>query len=245
MKAKKSAGRASGKDTENVTIDLGETIEKKLRAAGLRTEVGRPASKTGNVKGGPVKGGQPGTFGGYRPGMFGGYRPWYQRFGRPGLGAEATERKFTLIPAAIAQVKTTELLTGLGLGIVGNRALIRLTPALWDNDSKLLHEGLAFVAGLVPMLFKRNATTVGVAVPGAVYLGGTLVDKLFDAVGLPAAKQLRGIQAPARPDAALAARQKLAAIQNRINLAGQQGQQARPQAAPQRTQVPRVVAQAQ
>lgn len=240
----KGAGRGSSSGNVPVILDVGEKIDKrldqtigeKLRAAGLRTEVGGSQTSIGASKGGNVK---PGAFGGYKPGMFGGYRPWYSRFGRPGMGQDAaaiTERRFTLIPAALQQIKTTEVLEGIGLGILGNRAMVRLTPALWQNDSKLLHEGLAFVAGLIPMLFKRNAVTVGVAVPGAVVLGGTLVDKVFDLVGLPKARELKGGEGAPRADAALQARQKLAAIQQRINLAQSQAQ---------RPAVPRVVAQPQ
>lgn len=229
---KKSSG---GAGDGNVTIDLGEVVEKKLRAAGLRTEVG----KSGGAKKGGYKAG---TFGGYRPGMFGGYRPWYSRFGRPWLGQEAApSRRYSLIPEAIKQVNTADVLTGLALGIVGNRALVRLTPALWTtNDQKLVHEGIAFLAGLVPMLFKRTATTLGVAVPGAVMLGGTLVDKLFTALFGPPAVTLKGGGMAAggiRGGEATEARQRLAAIQQRINLA-QQGQRGQ-------GPVPRVVARPQ
>lgn len=234
-KASKSAGRSKGGNVPVNVFDLGEKIDKKLdmtiadklREAGLRTGVGKTSS--GNVK--------PGAFGGYKPAMFGGYRPWYSRFGRPGLGQEVvTERKFTLIPTTLQTTKTTEVLTGLGLGLLGNRALVRVTPALWKNDSKLLHEGLAFVAGVIPMIFKRNGTTLGVAVPGAVMLGGTLLDKLFDAILGPPSLSLKGAEGAPRADAALAARQKLAVIQQRINLA---------QAQAQKPPNPRVVAQPQ
>jgi len=237
-KASKKKSGTSG--NVKYTIDLGEKLDKKLdltigekiRAAGLRTEVGKStASKSGNVK--------PGAFSGYRPGMFGGYRPWYSRFGRPGLGQEAVaytaRNRFTLIPVALQQVKTSEVANGLGLGILGNRALVRLTPELWRNDSKLLHEALAFVAGLLPLILKRNATTLGVALPGAVLLGASLVDKVFDAVLPPRSITLKGGEGAARVDAVGQARQKLAAIQQRMSLAQQ----------PQRQQVPRVVAQPQ
>lgn len=239
-KASKKGKGASNGNAAPFVIDVGEKVDKKidqtigekLRAAGIRTEIGK--SRSGNA---PAAAG--GAFGsGLRPGMFGGYRPWYSRY-RPGMGQEiVTERKFTLIPASIKTVDTGDALTGLGLGILGNRALVRLTPSLWANDSRILHEGLAFVAGLVPLLFKRNATTLGVAIPGAVYLGGTIVDKIFDAVGLPAGRALRGADGAPRADAALQARQKLAAIQQRINLAQAQSQGQRPA-------LPRVVAQAQ
>ncbi len=229
----KGAGKTSGSKDGNVTIDLGEVVEKKLREAGMRAEVGKSAAASkGSAK--------PSTFGSFTPGMFGGNRPWFMRFGRPWLGQEAAavaERRFTLIPASMQQVKTGEVLTGLGLGILGNRSLVRLTPYLWPNDSKLLHEGLAFVVGLIPMLFKRNGTTLGGAAVGAVMFGGALVDKLLTAIFGPPAVVLKGGMAEAQPRGAevLAARQKLAVIQQRINLAQPQ----------QGAQIPRVVARPQ
>jgi hypothetical protein len=248
MTKPKQKGAGKGKDTGNVTIDLGETIEKKLRAAGLtgpREQMGK--GSTGKTAAASWR---PGMFGG-RSGSFGGYQPWYSRSGRPwlGQGAEVTafpmpggRTAFTLIPQAIAQVKTTEVLTGVGLGIVGNRALVRLTPLVWKgNTSRILHEGLAFIAGLIPIFIKRNATTLGVALPGAVYLGGTIVDMLFDAIHMPA-NVLKGSQQGSPQvsgaDAANAARQKLAAIQQRIqHQPAPVGQVQRP--------LPRVVAQPQ
>lgn len=231
--AKKNAGRpADVKKAENVTIDLGETIEKRLLAAGLRTDLGKTGSgiKAGNLGGGPA--------GGQKPGLFGGYRPWYNRFGRPGMGDDmATGRTFQIIPSAIRQVQTTHLLTGLGLGILGNRTLIRVAPRLWSSP-QMLYEGMAFVAGLIPLLVTRNAYTVGVAIPGLVVVGGSIVDAILDWAGLGAPKALGLSGAGAPRQEALAARQKLASIQNRINVAQAQGQTAqRP--------VPRVVAQAQ
>lgn len=239
----KGAGKGNGKGTGNVTIDLGETIEKKLRAAGLtgpREEMGKPGKSS------TAAGWKPGMLAGQRPATYGGYRPWYSRAGRPWLGQEAAaypSRSFTLIPTELATVKTTQVLTGLGLGIVGNRALVRLTPLMWKgNTSKILHEGMAFLAGLVPIFFKRNATTLGVALPGAVFLGGTIVDMILDAVHMPANVLKGGSGASPQvsgADAANAARQKLAVIQQRI----QQPQQPAVQQA--QRPLPRVVAQPQ
>lgn len=195
----KGAGRAS---SGNVTVDLGEAIEKKIRDAGLRrTE---------------VAGGPPAMRGRYRPGMFGQYRPWLGRFSRPWMGQEGVLQALRPgILQNIESVRTTRVLTGLGVGLIGNRALVRVTPMLWKNDSKLLHEGLAFVAGILPLLFKRTATTVGVAIPGLVFLGGSLVDLVMNAVGVPEAK-LAGSAGAQRIDASTAARQRLAAIQQKI-----------------------------
>lgn len=243
--AKKSAGASRKADNGNVTLDLGEKhsekiqemVNEKFAAAGMagvaqRTQIGRPGF-LGRPSSGRFLG---------RPALGAGYRPWLSRFGgrRPFMGNDAgamvtTNRgMYSIIPMELQQVKTGQLLTGLGLGILGNRALVRLTPNLWKgNNSRLLHEGIAFAAGLIPLLFKRNATTLGVALPGAVYLGGTLVDMLFTAVGMPASPSLAGAEFGRAQgvDAALVARQKLAAIQNRLQVPAAQ------------RSVPRVVAQ--
>lgn len=223
----KSAGRKAS--SGNVTIDLGETIEKKLRAATMAS--GASAGKPG------LRGYRAGILSGHRSGTVGNYRPWYSRVGRPWLG----QNSYSLIPAAIANVKTTEVLTGLGLGIVGNRAVARLTPMLWPGQSPLLHEGIAFVAGLLPVLIQKNATTVGVAIPGGVMLGASLVDALFNwafpaSVGVPGAV----VPPPAggmQGNSAMAARQKLASIQARMAQQAPVQQQQQP--------LPRVVAQRQ
>lgn len=203
-KAQKGAGRSQS-GSGNVTIDLGESIERKLRSAGLSGGASRHPHRPGSYRPG-----------GYRPGMFGGYRPWYasrysslgDRFNRWTLGAKLG------LPS---ETKTSELLTGSLLGIAGNRALVRVTPELIASRSKLLHEGIAFGAGLIPLLVKRNSMTVGVAIPGLVFFGGSLVDWLLDMVGMPK-PALQGT-APGRSgaDAAWSARQKLANIQSRMN----------------------------
>lgn len=236
-KSKKSAGKAND---GNVTVDLGEKhhqkiermIESKLATAGMSGA--RPGLNL------PSRfGGRPSVSG--RPGMFGGgYKPWYSRFGKPWLGQDAASitaftapsRRFNIIPIEVQTVKTADVLTGVALGLLGNRALVRLTPKLWQsNTNPVVHEGIAFAAGLLPMLFKRNAMTVGVALPGAVYFAGTLVDMLYNAVGMPPKPaNMSGAQA----DPNQGARQRLAQIQQRINT---------PQAA-QRS-LPRVMAVAQ
>lgn len=250
---KKGAGQKA--DSGNIVqVDLGEKhhqkvsrmIDEKLAAAGVAVRTGLAGGKVSTLSttspakiAGPSRPANGNMLSGYRPGMFG-HRPWYSRFGRPWLGQETaivpSEGKRTfIIPESVRTVKTGELLTGGGLGLIGNRALVRLTPLLWKNNSKVLHEGLAFVIGAVPLLFKRNATTLGVALPGAVFLGGTLIDMLFDWVKMPKPTLSGGEGAPAvGQDATWQARQKLANIQNRIN---------QPQQAPR--PLPRVVAQPQ
>jgi hypothetical protein len=234
---KKSAGKAGD---GNVTVDLGEKhhqkiermIESKLATAGMAGAPTGMASRFAKPSGSG------------RPGMFGaGYKPRNSRFGKPWLGQgdatmtaySAPGRRFNIIPVEVQTVKTADVLTGMGLGLIGNRALVRLTPRLWaGNNSRLVHEGIAFVAGLLPMLFKRNSMTVGVAVPGAIYFAGTLVDMLFNAVGMPTATLAGGNGAP-QADPNLGARARLAQIQQRINT---------PQASQQRS-LPRVMAVAQ
>lgn len=240
---KKSAGAGRKSDDGNVVLDLGEKhsqkiskmIDAKFAQAGLagsqKTEIGRPSGS--KFTGGRFLG---------RPALGAGYRPWYAGR-RPWMGndtltltASGPRSMFGSL-ANIRHVATVELLTGVGLGLVGNRALMRLTPALWPtNTNAMVHELIAFGAGLIPLLFKRNATTVGVALPGAVYLGGMLVDKLFSVLGMPSGLPgLAGaVNRPVAQGAAADARQKLAAIQQRIQNGGAQ-----------QRNVPRVVAQPQ
>ena len=222
MKEKKpqKAGRAPS-GSGNVTIDLGEKIEAKLRQtsmAGAKPSSSKLANRPGSYRPG-----------GYRPGMFGGYRPWYASRWNMGEGKTIADRL-----GFPRETRVSGVLTGTLVGIGVNRALVRLSPMLIKNDSKLLHEGIAFVAGLVPFLVKRqSAMALGVAVPGFIYLGGTLVDALFDYIGW-VSPALQGAQRPTqRYDAAMASRQKLAALAQRPQVPVQ----ARPAVAP------RVVAQ--
>jgi hypothetical protein len=243
-KSKKSAGKAND---GNVTVDLGEKhhqkiermIESKLATAGMagaRPGLNLPSRFGGN----PRVSGRPGMFGG-------GYKPWYSRFGKPWMGQDAASitaftvpgapgRRINIIPIDIQTVKTADVLTGGAMGLLGNRAIVRLLPKIWPaaGTNAILNEGVAFGASLLPLLFKRNAMTVGVALPGAVYFFGTLVDMLYNAVGMPAKPaNMSGAQASADPNQG--ARQRLAAIQQRINT---------PQASQQRS-LPRVMAVAQ
>lgn len=218
--AKKQPSKGAGRKDGNVIVDLGEEIDKKIvSAVGAakrsveRTEMGR--------------GGRPGMFGGYRPGgyrpgMFGGYRPWYADRESRGSGG-VLGMAFLNEP-----VKPVHMLGGLALGVIGNRALMRVTPDIIGTSMEIAHTGIAFVVGLIPALVKPNNVTVGVALPGAVYFAGSLVDWAMNKVGIkkPAlsgtetsqpAQQQRGT-----PDAALVARQKLSDLQQRIQPAQQQ-----------------------
>jgi hypothetical protein len=212
------AGRTQS-GSGNVVIDLGEKIEAKLRQASTSI-AGKSTGMSHRAAGNAYRPG------GYKPGMFGGYRPWYASGYRSSIGQWDLGQKLGLP----TDTKVAGLLTGALVGTAVNRALMRLTPKLIANDSRLLHEGIAFVAGIVPFVVKRGSPmALGVAVPGLVFLGGALADALFDYVGFekPA---LRGGQVSG---SASAARQKLADIQARINAAGV------------RPGTPRVVAQAQ
>lgn len=225
-KSQKGAGR---KETGNITIDLGEAVDKKLRAAigEARKEVSGPTKMAGY---------RPGMFGGYRPGgssqsrpgfgRFGGgrpalgnggsFRPWYAdretRFGsKLGLGAMGVQN----------EVKTWDMLTGAAIGVVGNRALVRVSPSIVSvKDPKvnaMVQNAIAFVVGVVPALVKQNSITLGVAVPGAVFLAGSMVDWALDAIGINRPSLAGSEGAPKQGvDAALAARQRLAEIQQRI-----------------------------
>src|SRR4029077_13327501 len=146
--AKKQPSKGAGRKDGNVIVDLGEEIDKKIvSAVGAakrsveRTEMGRP-------------GGRPGMFGGfrpggYRPGMFGGYRPWYAD--REGRGGGVLGMAFLNEP-----VKPVAMLGGLALGVIGNRALMRVTPDIIGTSMEVAHTGIAFVVGLIPALVKPN-----------------------------------------------------------------------------------------
>lgn len=218
----KGAGR---KDTGNVVVDLGEDIDKVINSAARgavrkeidRTEMGRPGDRPGTFGGYRPGGYRPGGYrpGGYRPGMFGGYRPWYaDREGRMGSSGGA----FLGMAWLDQPIKPAAMLGGLALGVIGNRALVRVTPDIIGTSLEIAHTGIAFVVGLIPVLARPNSITVGVALPGAVYFAGSLVDWAMNKIGIKK-PQLSGIDVAAPRqgiDAALAARQKLADIQSKM-----------------------------
>lgn len=201
---------AKSKSEGNVTVvDLGEEvgkslnrrIDRKLKAAGVvgKEKMAGPMSSYRS--------------GGYRPGMFG-YRPWYADKQGHAMGASYAEKMRGLSRPNLMQL-------GIGglIGALGNRALVRVTPDVVKTDSALAHNAIAFVVGLVPVLAKPNSYTLGVAIPGAAVLMLSLFDYAMDYVGIkkPA---LRGPVAGAPRasiDAAVAARQKLADVHNRMN----------------------------
>lgn len=217
----KKASGAGRKTDGNITIDLGEKIDQKLRSAagsGKREGLGRPwLSRPGARPSG------------YRPGMygFGSFRPWY---------ASAQKGKFDLgrILKYPESVSTNNALSGVAIGTVANRLLARLVPTVLPMvKSKLATDAINFGLGLIPALAKPNSMTVGVAIPGLVVLASDLTDWLLDWLKMPS-PVLSGSLGDTRGgvDHALAARQRLAEVQSRIN-----------RQAPQPQAVPRVVAQ--
>lgn len=252
--AKKQPSKGAGRKDGNVIVDLGEEIDKKIvSAVGAatrgterdteRAEMGRPGGYRPGMFGGYRPGGyrpggyrpgmfggsrpgsssgsRPGSPGGSRPGMFGGYRPWYaDRDSRVSGGVLGM--KFLTEP-----VKPVAMLGGLALGVIGNRALMRVTPDIINTTMEIAHTGIAFIVGIIPALVKPNSITVGVALPGAVYFAGSLVDWAMNKMNIKdTRKTMTGTEAPAQQrggaDSALAARQKLADLQQRIQPAPQQ-----------------------
>ncbi len=206
MKEPKKAGRKASGDG-NVVIDLGEKIEAQLRQTSMAGQGGNVKRPTSSRPGSSRSGAHSRTMGGYRP--------WYaSRWSRMGAGKSLTTR--------IGLPETTRvpgMMTGTLVGIGVNRTLLRLSPLVIDNKSQILHDAIAFVAGLVPYLARRNSpVALGVAIPGLVVLGGSMFDALLDYVGLEQAPGLSGSrpQQQTRPGTT-AARQKLNTIQNRIN----------------------------
>lgn len=211
---KKSSG-AGRKTDGNITVDLGEKLDRVIRTASMAGKGAQIGSR-----------GKPGyrPAGSYRPGMWGmgAYRPWYSQKSGFNLG------KILDYPQSLS---TNDALTGALLGTAGNRLVARFVPDIIPTNSRLAVDAIAFGVGLIPLLAKPNAMTVGVALPGLVFLAGSLSDMLLDMVGMarPALSGGHG-GSPAHLQAQ-AARQRLAEVQARINR----------QAVP--AGVPRVVAQ--
>jgi hypothetical protein len=124
-------------------------------------------------------------------------------------------------------VKTLQGLTGIAVGLIGNRAIMRVSPAIVKTSNLIAHSAIAFVVGLIPVFIKQNSVTLGVAVPGAVYLGGSIVDWAFDAVGiakpaLSGSAPLAGGAASSGVNQAIQARQRLVDLHNKIGPQQQQ-----------------------
>jgi hypothetical protein len=206
-KAKKAAApRGNG----NITVDLGEAIDRKLRSAMGKSDEKASIGYSG---------------GGYRPGMYG-WKPYGaerpNRFGmeRPNRFGGSINR-WSLggsSPFGLSrQVSTMGGLTGIAVGLIGNRALMRVSPSIVKTSNLIAHSAIAFVVGLIPVLVKQNSVTLGVAIPGAVYLAGSIVDWAFDAVGI--AKPALSGSAPVQSgvNQAIEARQRLIDLKGRIH----------------------------
>jgi hypothetical protein len=219
IKAKGSFGKKEQGDVQ--VVDLGEAIERRIDRK-VRAAIG--SKEDGNVRSEIGSSARPPAYrpGGYRPGMFGGYRPWYA-----GAGNRFAERPF-MGAGVIEKVKLGHMAGGLAVGVLGNRALVRVTPDIIKVDYAVVHDGIAFILGIIPVLAKPNSFTAGVALPGTIFLAGSLVDWTLNALkikkgpssigspegGSPAASR------PAGVEAGLAARQKLAALHSQMTPAG-------------------------
>jgi len=208
--AKAKAKEAGRKANGNVTIDLGEAMEKRLRSAGM---AGSKSSK------------------GYRPGKFGSYRP---SFAGGGLGKRWELGAKIGLPATL---NGKDAVTGALVGTLGNRVLRFVTPKVTGLTGEIAVNAINFGVGIVPFLAKPNSMTVGIGLPGLVYLAGSLADYALDRIKIlgvrpPLSGSMGGRQGAL--DAALAARQRLADIQARIGQQTRAAQQyPRVQARPQ------------
>lgn len=191
---------AASKGNGNITVDLGEAIDRKLRSV-----MGKAPAADKAAMGSP-----------YRPGMFG-WKPYGSE--RPSRFGGSINR-WTLGdsgPLGLKrEVNVMGALTGVGVGIIGNRAIMRVSPSIVKTDNVLAHSAIAFVVGLIPVFVKQNAVTIGVAIPGAVYLGGSIVDWGFDLIGI-SKPALRGASAEGQGiNRAIQARQRLVDLQGKI-----------------------------
>lgn len=227
MSKKAQSKPGAGRKAEgNIVIDLGEKLDRKLQAAGMAGV----RDRGGVSRFGSTRFGSGTRLGSYRPGSYGGYRPsWY-----PSRGG-ASKFELGLKKMGVPQTLVTEdLVAGLGLGTVGNRIIARVLPMI-TPVGPLTGDAIAAGVGIIPFLANPNSMTVGVAVPGLIALATTLADELLNMIGLmpvtPAPAPVPVVPvvpvAPAAPaatapavrgamSAAMAARQKLADIQNRL-----------------------------
>lgn len=222
--------KKSAKAVGNVVVDLGEKIDKIVGRAKLAGPLSRPQFRMGDRPGFGARhafalGHRPGV--GPRSSFALGHRPGgmvRSPFRRPMLGAgwrpgyAASQWTLGAKLGIPEQLNTGQMLGGSLLGVLGNRLLVRVTPGIVNLNSRLAVEAIAFGVGLIPFLAKRNSLTTGVAVPGLVFLAGSLADYAYDLVGVakPALSGAKvGAQQPA-VDQASAARQRLQALQSRL-----------------------------
>lgn len=225
MSKSQKVGAPKEKKPGNITIDLGEAIDKRLKTALGSAKAESRASIGGFGHGRPVFGGsrfgRPALGGGFGRSIGGGFRPFYGSRFSPSLAGGS------VLKGVQSDIKTMDMLMGAGVGIIGNRALMRVTPnfaILGSNE--IVHAAIAFVVGIIPAVIKQNSVTLGVAIPGALVLGGSLVDWALSAMNIRKPVLSGASQNRQGVDAAMAARQRLADIQARLSPARQQAPQA-------------------
>jgi hypothetical protein len=229
--------KKSAKKSGNVVVDLGEKIDGMISRSKLAGPSARPQFRMGARPGLASRhafllGSRPGMARSpfHRPTMGSGRgmirRPMMgsgrEMFRRPTMGAgwrpgyASTQWTLGAKLGIPEQLNTGQALGGTLIGTLGNRLLVRVVPGVVNLNSKLAVEAIAFGIGLIPFLAKRNSITTGVALPGVVFLAGSLADYAYDLVGV-AKPVLSGakVGAPAG-DQAAAARQRLQALQSRI-----------------------------
>jgi hypothetical protein len=212
--AKLAKKEKAPKDSGNIVVDLGEEvgknldrrIDRKLAAAGV--SLAEKREKMAGPGEGRFSGYKPG---GYKPGMFG-YRPWYADKGAAMGSSESYGARWR----GLMRPNLGKFAVGALVGALGNVALMRVTPDIVKTDLGLVHSGLAFVAGLVPVLARPNSYTLGAAAPGTILLAASLFNYALDGIGVkkPA---LRGSE-PAAPgiEARISARAKLNEVHQKI-----------------------------
>lgn len=211
--------KKSSKDSGNIVVDLGEEIgtnidkriDRKLVAAGVDLTKREKMAGPGEGKYGGYKPG------GYRPGMFG-YRPWYADK-KPGMGSSES---YASRWRSLMHPNLGKLAVGALVGAMGNVALMRVTPDFVKTDLGLVHSGLAFVGGLIPVLARPNSYTLGAAAPGTIMLAISLFNYALDGMGVkkPA---LRGPGGPVPQkgiEDSVAARAKLQDVHARMSNPG-------------------------
>lgn len=202
----------SKKAVGNVVVDLGEKIDGVIR----RSKMAGPAASKFRMGARPGLAPRHAFLLGHRPGMVRSpfRRPMLGAGWRPGYAPARWELGTKLgIPE---QLNTGQAMGGALIGTLGNRLLVRVVPGVVNLTSRLAVEAIAFGVGLIPFLAKRNSVTTGVALPGVVFLAGSLADYAYDLVGV-AKPALTGAQVGAKAvDQAAAARQRLQALQSRL-----------------------------
>lgn len=190
-KGKKASGKAGGSRGGNVVVDLGEEIDQMM---GKAFKAGyTPKNALG------AAGGAGGSFG-LKPGIH-----------RSQLGMALD------MPAAIDPMKA---FGGVLAGTAAQRVLYRLVPYLTKLDRELVVNLINAVVGALPFVARKNAFTVGFAIPGIVALGGSLVDQALGALNLTFLPKpaLRGAALGAPAQQMASARQALDAIRQRYAL---------------------------